>query len=67
MLKSGKQNLMRCNANPVNATEHKSELHTFSALHVMYGTYEGVTLSGKPSGTTYDLMKFIISCNIIVK
>jgi hypothetical protein len=50
-----------------NATEHKSELHTFSALHVMYGTYEGVTLSGKPSGTTYDLMKFIISCNIIVK
>jgi hypothetical protein len=32
----------------------------------MYGTYEGVTLSGKPSGTTYDLMKFIISCDIIV-
>uniref|UniRef100_A0A0A9H328 Uncharacterized protein n=1 Tax=Arundo donax TaxID=35708 RepID=A0A0A9H328_ARUDO len=27
----------------------------------MYGTYEGVTLSGKPSGTTYDLIKDIIS------
>lgn len=25
---------------------------TFRALQVMYGTYEGVTLSGKPSGTT---------------
>jgi hypothetical protein len=29
----------------------------------MYGTYEGVTLSGKPSGTTYDLIKDIISCS----
>jgi hypothetical protein len=54
-------------SNPIrDATERKSEQHTFSALHVMYGTYEGVTLSGKPSGTTYDLMKFIISCDIIV-
>lgn len=31
-----------------------SEKPTFNALHVMYGTYEGITLSGKPSGTTYD-------------
>lgn len=31
----------------------------------MYGTYEGVTLSGNPSGTTYDLMNAIISCNNI--
>jgi hypothetical protein len=37
--------------------------YTFNALHVMYGTYEGVTLSGKPSGTTYDLIKDIISCS----
>jgi hypothetical protein len=28
----------------------------------MYGTYEGVTLCGKPSGATYDLIKDIISC-----
>jgi hypothetical protein len=35
----------------------------FNALHDMYGTYEGVTLCGKPSGTTYDLIKDIISCS----
>lgn len=25
---------------------------TFNALHVMYGTYDEATVSGKPSGTT---------------
>jgi len=39
--------------------------YTFKALQVMYGTYEGVTLSGNPSGTTYDLMNAIISCSHI--
>lgn len=37
-------------------------IHTFKALHFIYGTYDGVTLSGKPSGTTYDLTNDNKSC-----